>query len=65
VCQTNLVKAEYAETYVLKELDRIVNTPFVLNSIMTNLKKSSRFTVTYDTVFRVTLKYSFRLRVLQ
>lgn len=37
-CKTNLVKADYAEIYVLKQIERLVNNPEIVNSIVKKLK---------------------------
>ena len=40
-CKTHLVKAEYAEEYVLAEIQRLVGNPEIVNSIVKKLKKES------------------------
>lgn len=40
-CKTNLVKADYAEEYVLREIKKLVNDPEIVNSIVKELKKNN------------------------
>lgn len=40
-CRTNLVHADYAEDYVLREIKKLVNDPEIVKSIVKKLKKSN------------------------
>lgn len=38
-CPSNLVNADYAENYILKEIEKLVSTPEIVNSIVKKLKQ--------------------------
>lgn len=40
-CKTNLIKADYAEEYVLKEIGKLVDDPSIIKSIVKKLKNAN------------------------
>ncbi|RYI28278.1 recombinase family protein [Bacillus infantis] len=40
-CKTNLIKADYAEEYVLKEIGKLVDDPSIIKSVVKKLKKAN------------------------
>lgn len=40
-CKTNLIKADYAEEYVLNEIEKLIDDPSIIKSIVKKLKKAN------------------------